>query len=164
MSLESYISGYVDGEGCFTISFSRREKMSTGWEVKPSFSVSQNEERAQVLKLIQEYFNCGSIRRDYGDKTLKFETRNLQNLVTKVIPHFCKFPLLSDKQKDFEIFSKVCNLVAQKKHLNSEGLKVIVDLAFQMNPSGKRKYSKEIILNSFIEKDIVSASRNRRGM
>ena len=150
MSLESYISGYVDGEGCFTVSFSRREKMNTGWEVKPSFSVSQNEERAQVLKLMQEYFSCGSIRRDYGDKTLKFETRNLQNLITKIIPHFQKFPLLSDKQKDFELFSKVCDLVTQKEHLSSSGLTKIVDLAFQMNPSGKRKYTKETIVNSLV--------------
>ncbi len=150
MSLESYISGYVDGEGCFTVSFSRREKMNMGWEVKPSFSVSQNEERAQVLKLIQEYFNCGSIRRDYSDKTLKFETRNLQNLTAKIIPHFRKFPLLSDKQKDFEIFAKVCELVAQKEHLRSRGLREIVDLAFQMNPSGKRKYTKEVISNSLV--------------
>src|SRR5437867_46433 len=104
MSLENYISGYVDGEGCFTISFSKRSKMKTGWEVKPSFSVSQNEDRAQVLRIIQQYFGCGSLRRDYSDKTLKFETRNLRNLTEKIIPHFHKFPLLSGKQKDFQIF------------------------------------------------------------
>ena len=152
MSLESYISGYVDGEGCFTVSFSRREKMNVGWEVKPSFSVSQNEERAQVLKLMQEYFGCGSIRRDYGDKTLKFETRNLENLTKKVIPHFQKFPLLSEKQKDFKIFAEVCDLVTKKQHLNRDGLKKIANLAFQMNPSGKRKYTKEVIFNSLQRK------------
>ena len=152
MSLESYISGYVDGEGCFTISFSRRLKMKTGWEVKPSFSVSQNENRAQVLKLMQRYFGCGSIRRDYSDKTLKFETRNLQNLLRKIIPHFQKFPLLSEKRRDFLFFARVCKLVAKKKHLTASGLKQITKFAFQMNPGSKRKYTKADILNSLQRK------------
>ena len=47
--IASYISGYVDGEGCFTISYSPRIKLRTGWEVRPSFSVSQNADRSEVL-------------------------------------------------------------------------------------------------------------------
>ena len=154
MNLESYISGYVDGEGCFTISFSKRDKMTTGWEVKPSFSVSQNEDRAQVLRIMQKYFDCGSLRRDYHDKTLKLETRHLKNLTEKIIPHFQKFPLLSDKKKDFKIFSKICRLILARKHLTKNGLKQIVNLAFQMNPSGRRKYSKKFILNSLLKRKI----------
>lgn len=148
MSLENYISGYVDGEGCFTISFSKRDKMNMGWEVKPSFSVSQNEDRSQVLKIMQQYFDCCTLRRDYHDKTLKLETRQIKNLTDKIIPHFEKFPLLSAKQKDFELFAQVCKLVRARQHVTKLGLKKIVNLAFQMNPSGRRRYSKEEILNS----------------
>ena len=148
MSLENYISGYVDGEGCFTISFSKRDKMNTGWEVKPSFSVSQNEDRSQVLKIMQQYFGCCTLRRDYHDKTLKLETRQIKNLTEKIIPHFQRFPLLSAKQHDFELFAQVCKLVEARKHVTKPGLKKIVNLAFQMNPSGRRRYSKEEILNS----------------
>ena len=148
MSLENYISGYVDGEGCFTISFSRRGKMSTGWEVKASFSVSQNADRSQVLKLMQQYFGCCTLRRDYNDKTLKLETRQIRNLTDRIIPHFRKYPLLSAKRRDFELFAKVCSLILKEKHLTKHGLRKVVNLAFQMNPSGRRKYSKEEILNS----------------
>ena len=148
MSLEHYISGYVDGEGCFNVSFSRRAKMKTGWEVKPSFSVSQNEDRSQVLKIMQKYFNCCTLRRDYHDKTLKLETRQLNNLTEKIIPHFLKYPLLSSKKRDFTLFAKVCQIMASKKHTKKSGLVRIIDLAFQMNSSGRRKYSKEEILNS----------------
>ncbi len=148
MSLEHYISGYVDGEGCFNVSFSRRAKMKTGWEVKPSFSVSQNEDRSQVLKIMQKYFNCCTLRRDYHDKTLKLETRQLNNLTEKIIPHFLKYPLLSNKKRDFILFAKVCQIMASKKHTKKKGLVRIIDLAFQMNSSGRRKYSKKEILNS----------------
>jgi hypothetical protein len=55
--------------------------------VRPSFSVSQNGDRAEVLYALQSYFGCGSIRPDRSDKTLKWETRKLDDLVERVIPH-----------------------------------------------------------------------------
>ncbi len=144
-NIHEYISGYVDGEGCFSVSFSKRDKFLVGWETKPSFSVSQNEDRAQVLLLMQKVFNCGFIRRDYSDKTLKYEVRSLDDLVDKIIPHFEKYPLISDKCKDFDLFKKVCLLMQKNLHKNKTGLIKITNLAFQMNPSGKRKYTKEEI-------------------
>ena len=64
VDLPSYISGYVDGEGCFTVSISPRPTLRVGWEVRPSVSVSQNGDRSEVLLAIQEYFGCGTLRRD----------------------------------------------------------------------------------------------------
>src|SRR5690348_848666 len=79
--LSAYISGYADGEGCFTVSIAPRATLAVGWEVRPSFSVSQNGDRAEVLYALQGYFGCGSIRPDRSDKTLKWETRKLDELV-----------------------------------------------------------------------------------
>src|SRR5438477_7760217 len=84
--LSAYISGYVDGEGCFTVSISPRATLVAGWEVRPSLSVSQNGDRAEVLQLIQDYFGCGSIRPDRSDKTLKWETRRLEDILARVDP------------------------------------------------------------------------------
>ena len=53
VDLGSYISGYIDGEGCFTVSISPRPTLLAGWEVRPSLSVSQNGDRAEVLLLIR---------------------------------------------------------------------------------------------------------------
>jgi LAGLIDADG endonuclease len=110
--LSAYISGYADGEGCFTVSISPRSSLRTGWEVRPSFSVSQNGDRAEVLYVLQTYFGCGSIRPDRSDRTLKWETRRLDELVNRVVPHFVAYPLLSGKQFDFERFALVCRLMA----------------------------------------------------
>ena len=78
-----YISGYVDGEGCFNISFLVRKKLRVGIETRASFSVSQNEDRSEVLFLMQQHFGCGHIRRDYSDKTLKYEVRDFNDLLMK---------------------------------------------------------------------------------
>src|SRR5690349_16674875 len=79
----SYISGFVDGEGCFCVSFHPSRRHRFGWEVRPSFSVSQNAERAELLHELKAMWECGSIRPDRSDKTLKFEIRNVSDLVQK---------------------------------------------------------------------------------
>ena len=147
-NIPEYITGYVDGEGCFTVTFNMKAKALLGWELRPSFSVSQNEDRRQVLDIIQEYFGCGYVRRDYADKTVKFEIRDHSQLKQKVIPHFEKFPLLSRKQNDFELFRTICTIIDSGEHLSKEGFVKIVNLAYTMNGSGKRKRTKEEIIKS----------------
>ena len=154
-NIPEYISGYVDGEGCFTVTFNRKSEASLGWEFRPSFSISQNEDRRQVLDLIKNYFECGFIRRDWSDKTVKFEVRDRGNLMQKIIPHFEKFPLLSAKNNDFVIFKKICEIVTARKHLDKAGFIEVINLAYQMNGSGKRKRTKEEIIESLEDKDIV---------
>jgi hypothetical protein len=162
MDLNSYISGFVDGEGCFCVSFQPSDRHRFRWEVRPSFSVSQNAERAELLYVIQDKWGCGFIRPDRSDKTLKFEVRNVGNLVARVLPHFRAYPLMSSKQADFERFAIICELVSKGEHLKLEGFEQIVRLAMEMNPSGKRKYFGSEILSSLRSGErIVCATGNR---
>lgn len=142
-----YLSGYTDGEGSFCVSFSPRRKLRVGLEVRPSFSVSQNSDRSEILNLFQQILGCGTIRPDRSDKTFKYETRNLSDLIESVIPFFKRFPLKSSKSRDFMLFAEVCSLIRQKKHQEKSELKRIIQLATQMNTSGKRKYNKQKLLN-----------------
>jgi hypothetical protein len=159
--LSAYISGYADGEGCFTVSIAPRATLAVGWEVRPSFSVSQNGDRAEVLYALQAYFGCGSIRPDRSDKTLKWETRKLGELVERVVPHFIRYPLLSAKQLDFERFALVCRLMADGEHRDREGLINIVSIVRGMNPGGRRRYdADELLATLFKGEGIVCASRN----
>ena len=162
MDLNSYISGFVDGEGCFCISFQPSKRHRFGWEVRPSFSVSQNAERAEPLYEIQKAWRCGFIRPDRSDKTLKFEVRSIGDLVAKVLPHFRSHPLMSSKQADVSRFERICTLVSEERHLRLEGFQEIVRLAMEMNPSGKRKYIDSEILSSLQSGErIVYATGNR---
>ena len=161
MDTASYISGFVDGEGCFCVSFQPSKRHRFGWEVRPSFSVSQNADRAELLYVMQERWECGFIRPDRSDKTLKFEVRNVRDLVAKVLPHFRAYPLLSSKQADFKRFERICELVDDDRHLEHEGFEEIVRLAMEMNPSGKRKYFGGEILSSLRSGErIVCAAGN----
>jgi hypothetical protein len=158
--LSAYISGYVDGEGCFTVSISPRVKLRAGWEVRPSFSVSQNGDRAEVLYAIEAFFGCGCIRPDRSDQTLKWETRRLEDILGRVVPHFERWPLMSGKQRDFERFASVSRLMADGAHRRRDGLIQIVELARGMNPSGKRRYDALAVLRTLQGEGIVCASGN----
>ena len=160
VDLPSYISGYVDGEGCFTVSFSRRSKMRGGWEVRPSFSVSQNADRGEVLSEMLMYFGCGTIRPDRSDHTVKFEVRDIRSLQLRVIPHFMAYPLRSSKRQDFERFAAVCDLLGRGAHLTEVGFCEVVTIATQMNPSGRRKFTQAELLRARETKVIVSATSN----
>ncbi len=114
-------------------------------------SVSQNGDRSEVLLDIQRYFACGTLRPDRSDKTVKWEVRSLQLLIERVIPHFRAYPIRSGKQHDFELFASVCDAMATGRHRDPVGLSEIVRWAGAMNPSGKRGYAPESILQALFE-------------
>lgn len=146
MDNASYISGFVDGEGSFLVSFQQRSKMKTGIEVRPSFTVSQHRRSSKVLLELQKYFGCGGIRFNRGDQTYKYEVRSLADLNAKIIPHFEKHPLKTTKSEDFSKFKFICKLMKESKHLSKSGISQIIDVAYTMNNIGARKYTKKLLL------------------
>ncbi len=140
MDLGSYLSGYADGEGCFCITFNRSTRHAFGWDIRPSFSVSQNRDRAQILELFMKHFGCGTIRPDRSDQTLKYEVRSVPDLIAHVIPHFRNYSLLSAKREDFDMFAEVCEMMSRGEHLTAGGVDRIREIASKINKAGKKKY------------------------
>ncbi len=64
VNVPTYLTAYADGEGCFCVSINRSTRHKFGLEIRPSFSVSQNIVRSEVLDLYKGYFGCGTIRPD----------------------------------------------------------------------------------------------------
>lgn len=146
MEIASYITGFIDGEGSFLVSFSIRPKLKIGIEVRPSFSVSQHERSKTILVTLQRFFGCGSIRFDAHDQTYKYEVRSISDLTSKIIPHFSQHILQTSKRIDFELFSKICGLMGKNKHRTDRGIRQIIKLAYQMNNLGARRHRKEYLL------------------
>ncbi len=96
-----YVSGFVDGEGCFSVLFGKRSKLKTGIEVRPSFSVSQGKSSKDLIQKLSLFFNTADENIRSDRETLKYESRKLDHLVSEVIPHFDNYPLESNKQNYF---------------------------------------------------------------
>ena len=100
----------------------------------------------ELLKLIDQHLKCGSIRFSKSDQNYKYEVRSIKELVKIIIPFFDKYPLQGVKRNDFVKFKEVCVLIYQNQHLNPDCLKKIIELSYQINYSGKRKYKQEELL------------------
>lgn len=146
MEIGSYITGFTDGEGCFSISFSLRKKMKYGIEVRPSFSVSQHQRNKEIVQFFQEYFSCGSVRFSKNDDNYKYEVRSVRDHIKYIIPHFQMYPLKTSKQEDFQRFTEICSMIRQGHHRQRNGLITIIHLAAAMNAAGKRRYTPEYLL------------------
>ena len=141
-----FITGLAEGEGCFSVSFSLRKKLKLGIETRPSFSISLNRKDLVLLQGVHQYFGCGAIRYSRSDRTYKYESRSVADLLNKVIPHFEKYALRGRKQEDFDLFADICRSVHANLHRNPDSLHGIIEKAYQMNPSGKRKHEKSQLL------------------
>jgi hypothetical protein len=128
--LDSYIAGYVDGEGSFSISIQRNRSCRVGFQLVPEFHVSQNGDRAQVLELIRRRLGCGYIKRNSKkDRALVLVVRDRDDLLNYVIPFFGRTPLLSAKQTDVETFATVVRRMALGQHLTASGFEELLELA-----------------------------------
>ena len=97
------------------------------------------------------FFDCGAIRYSKSDRTYKYESRSVSDLTRLIIPHFQQYPLVGSKAKDFKIFANICKKVQANLHMNRDELAEIVEQAYEMNPSGKRKHDKRDLLRKLGE-------------
>nr|QBM09687.1 hypothetical protein [Dactylella sp.] len=128
----AYISGFSDGESSFTISIEANKGIKTGWEVKPSFSIHLHIKDLALLLRIQSVLGVGNIAKN-KDGSCTYYVRSLKDLINVIIPHFDKYPLITQKRADFELFKKVVELKNQKKHLTIEGIHEIVSIKASIN-------------------------------
>lgn len=149
-----YLSGFIDGEGCFSISFTLREKMKYGVEIRPSFSIGQSisKENYLLLEEVKKVLGCGAIRVSKGDRCYKYETRSLTDIRKRIIPFLEAYPLYSSKKHDFLLFTQICSLIADKSHLSPEGIEKVIELSFLMNRSGTRKTPRAKLLETIDKK------------
>ncbi len=163
-SIGYYFAGFVDGEGSFHITFRRRRDYKMPWKVSLCLNVSQKDK--VILALLKQHLQCGEIRYK-SDDVWMYETNNLNAIHTNVIPFFRRFGFLSAKKKrDFAIFRRMAELMAEKAHLNKDGISRLLELREKMNDGGKRKYSdKEIleVLDSMESPETTRRTSDDRG-
>ena len=134
---KDWVVGFVDGEGCFHVGINAHKEMSIGYQVLPEFTVVQHQRDVELLHALKNFFGCGVVRRNHGDR-LSFRVRGLGHLQNIIVPFFVSNRLRSRKQADFEKFKSVLSLMANKRHLTLKGLEDIRAIASQMNRGNLR--------------------------
>jgi len=148
---DEYLAGFVDGEGCFYVGFSKRDDLPLKWQVITEFHLSQNPGGKNILELFQERLGCGYIKPNHPknpkDKSWVLIVKDRGDLREKLIPFFTKHTLHSQKKDDFLVFAQVLEIINSREHLTREGFEKIVKLVFQLPKTNLKRYSKEILLS-----------------
>jgi len=64
----NFVTGFVDAEGCFTVTITRDPVNKTGWRVKPAFEIGLHKKDLALLKLIQNQFRWNWVLSHYKVK------------------------------------------------------------------------------------------------
>ncbi|OGD70700.1 hypothetical protein A3D09_00555 [Candidatus Collierbacteria bacterium RIFCSPHIGHO2_02_FULL_49_10] len=138
MNLDAqWITGFTDGEGCFYIGINPHPEMTAGYQVLPEFTVVQHKRDVKVLHALKNFFGCGVIRTNHGDR-MAYRVRSLQHLASVIVPFFENHLLKTAKNQDFQSFRQVIQLLLQKEHLTTEGIQKIQAIAARMNRGRER--------------------------
>lgn len=128
----NWLSGFMDGEGCFFISIYKSPKSKLGVAVQQVFKIAQHSRDIELLEGIVKYLNCGRVEKRKTE-ACDFTVTSFDSLYNIIIPFLRKYPLVGSKNLDFEDFSKVAELVKDKKHLTKDGIESIWNIKLKMN-------------------------------
>jgi len=132
-----WITGFVDGEGCFHVGINKHLEMKAGHQVLPEFTVVQHKRDVQLLYGLKAFFGCGIVRRNHEDR-MAYRVRGQKQLLESILPFFVKHPLKSKKRLDFIKFRRVLLMMERREHLDEAGIARIRELASQMNRGQSR--------------------------
>ena len=136
----NWIVGFVDGEGCFYVGINQHNR-TLKWQLLPEFRIVQHQRDEQILHKIKHYFGFGNVTVNHGDRK-EFRVRGLENL-NNIVDFFNKHKLQTQsKQKSFEIFSKIIEMVNNGEHLSESGKAKIAVMVSNVNKKIVPKYLK----------------------
>jgi hypothetical protein len=133
--------GFVDGEGCFSVSIHRNPyvRRTRGWQLHPVFHVYQHVSHRAVLEELIPFFSCGRIRlKGPMSSVATYAVDSLRDVDTWIIPFFERHPLRV-KDADFRAFAEIVRSMRRKGHLEPTGFERLVRLAYGMNAQGKQR-------------------------
>lgn len=70
-------------------------------KINPVFTISLNSRDTNLLNQIKNFFGVGKITKRNRDGAVYYSVNSIKELNNIIIPHFEKYPLLTQKRSDF---------------------------------------------------------------
>ena len=138
-----YVSGFVDGEGSFSVSIGKHQTLKRGLEVRPEFEIELRADDQEILERILVTIGAGKIYDCAYDRYgwyphVKYKITNRPDMIKYLFPFLDKNPLQAKKAKSYKIFKQIVIMSSQKKHLTDQGFEKIVGLRQKLRELGKK--------------------------
>ena len=126
-------SGFIDGEGSFSIIVDKNKSSKLGWRVQLKFQLGLHIKDLNILYLLQQHLGgIGTIHLARNREIVNYSIDSIKGL-NNLVFFLEKYPLLTKKAADFLLFKKAVELVNNKAHLTLEGVKELVNIKASMN-------------------------------
>jgi hypothetical protein len=120
-----WVTGFVDGEGSFSLSISKSHRATLGWTVSLCFIINLHVRDLELVNSIKNFFSVGSV--SISGEIACFRVNSREGLEV-IISHFNNYPLLTHKRVDYELWKEAFSTMQNKDHLIIEGLRKIIAL------------------------------------
>jgi LAGLIDADG endonuclease len=129
---KDWIVGFVDGEGCFSFSKIKNDKLTFGYQIQGEFTVVQHIRDIQLLHKLKDHFRCGSVAKNHGDR-YHYRVKNNELLLTNIIPFFEENQLQTVKRFQLPVFKELCLKHKARAHFTKEGFDEMQSLVLKLS-------------------------------
>jgi hypothetical protein len=128
----NFITGFCAGEACFTVKLIKSNRHKAGWQVRASFQIGLHAKDRSLLEMFRAFLGgVGNIEKQ-GKDSIQYRVTSSKDLAV-IVDHFDKYPLVTQKRADFELFKKVVQMLSKKEHLTPDGFQAIINLRASIN-------------------------------
>lgn len=128
-----FVTGFVDAEGCFMLTLRKAPRQTLGWQIEANFIINLHKRDLELLKDIQTFFGGVGIISKERNGCIDFTISSLNQIITQVIPHFDKYPLITQKRADYLLFKQAVMIMQRGEHLTVSGLEAIINIRATLN-------------------------------
>ncbi len=152
---KEWLIGFIEGEGNFHVALSDIKKTRPNYPFEyypvPQFRIFLREDDLEVLQKIKEFLGFGEIYHKSlkRNRHMGFKSRDQYNFVCSSLKNLLALKtLLSDgeffskKKQDTEIFFKIVDIRASKRHLTPEGYQEVISLTKQLNSKMRENFKR----------------------
>lgn len=126
-----WVTGFIDGEGCFILSIYKDPRQKTGWRVQLSFKIALHLKDRAILEMIKNFLGVGQIY-SHGSNSVELRVQSIKELA-KIFEHLEKYLLITKKLADYKLLKQAYDLMLNNEHLKKEGLRKFVGIKASMN-------------------------------
>lgn len=128
-----WITGFADAESSFSLKLSKKSTSKSGWHVIPEFRIELHSRDMLLLRKIQSYFGIGIISERVSLNRVIYSVQSYRDITSVIIPHFDKYPLITQKKSDYLLFKQAINLLNLNVQSTIEGIRSIISIKASMN-------------------------------
>jgi hypothetical protein len=127
-----YIAGQAGADSCFYIAVYRRKTRSYGIALMPEWAIAKTYDD-EILKRMRAFLGVGKIEKQdphLHNRRPYLRLRVLGSDCGTIVKFFERFPLRSNKRKDFEIWKRAVELYSSRKRVGGHS-----EVAMRWGPS-----------------------------